>query len=111
MGDRLYVGETGKILKVRVFDDADTDTLSGGTNLKLEIEKPRDGTTITPTATIPVTTPADKFLEYTIAAGDLNQAGVYNLHSLHDQGSNTFRGNKTSFEVFEKFKGPGEEDV
>ena len=107
MGDRLYVGETGKILKVRVFDDAETESLSGGTNLTLRIERP-DGTVLDVTATIATTTPTDKFLQYTIVAGDLNQAGVYILHSEHDQSSNTFKGNKTIFEVFEEFKGPSE---
>ncbi len=107
MGDKIYKGETGKILKVRVFDDAETESLSGGTNLELSIERP-DESVLVVTATIGTTTPPDKFLEYTLATGDLNQAGVYILHSEHDQGSNTFLGNKTTFEVFEKFKGPSE---
>jgi len=107
MSDRLYQDETGKILKVRVFDDAEVESLAGATNLKLKIKKP-DQTILEVTATIATTTPADKFLEYTIATGDLNQAGVFILQSFHDQASNTFKGNKTTFEVFEEFKGPSE---
>jgi len=108
MGDRLYKDETGKIIRARVFTDAETNVLTGGTNLKIAFERPLDGSEVEKTATIPVTSPVDKFLEFTVAAGDLNQAGVYIFHSLHDQGSNTFRGNKTTLEVFEKFKGPSE---
>jgi len=107
MADRLYQGETGKVLKVRVFDDPETESLSGATNLKLKISRP-DGSILFVVATILVTTPPDKFLQYTLATGDLNQGGVFILHSFHDQGSNTFKGNKTTFEVFPEFKGPSE---
>jgi len=108
MVDRIYVGDASKTLKIRVFDDAETETLTGATDLKLSIERP-DETVFEKTATISTTTPADKFLQATLAAGDLNQAGVYVLHSEHELGStDPFIGNKTTFEVFEKFKGPSE---
>jgi len=109
MSEKLYIGEAGIKLKVRVFEDAATEDLSTATNLKITIERP-NGTVISETATIPVTTPTDKFLEYTLKVGDLNQEGTYKLHAEFTEGTNPFIGDKTTFTVFEKFKGPGKLD-
>ncbi len=102
MADFIYKGDTGKVLKVRVFEDSDTSDLSTATTLILNVQK-NDGNVVTWTGAADVT---DKFIEYTLTTGDINQAGTYTLHAEFDDGGNHFVGNKECFVAYEKFTGP-----
>lgn len=102
MADFIYKGDTGKVIKVRVFEDTDSSDLSTATNLELSVKK-NDGNIVT---WVGVADTTDKFIEYTLVTGDINQAGTYTLHAEFDDGGNHFIGNKECFVAYEKYTGP-----
>jgi len=104
--DLIYIGETGKKLRVRVFEDSSSDDLSSATNLELRLLKPgkEDETIFAGTAEAGGT---PKFIEKQLTTGDLNIAGKYSLHAEFDEGTQHFIGDRETFTVYQKHTGPG----
>lgn len=104
--DLIYVGETGKKLRVRVFEDSSSEDLSSATNLELRLLKPgKENETIL--SGDPEAGGTPKFIEYQLVSGDLNIAGKYSLHAEFDDGGRHFIGDKETFTVYQKHTGPG----
>jgi len=104
--DLIYVGETGKKLRVRVFEDSSSENLSSATNLELRLLKPgkEDETVLVGS---PEAGGTPKVIEYQLLTGDLDRAGKYSLHAEFDEALRHFIGDKEVFTVYEKHTGPG----
>jgi hypothetical protein len=93
MADKFFVGDVGTLIKVDVGQD-----VTGATNTTLKVEKP-DGTLVSWTATV-----NGQYLEYTVIAGDFDQAGRHYLQAALTFSGWTGLGETTTFILYDPFR-------
>ena len=106
MSERIYKGEAGIKIKVRVIAASSSSDLSSASNFTLEVRKPNQKEVTFIGASENDSDGNLKLVTYTLAIVDINQSGTYDLHAEFDEGGFPFIGNKASFRVFDKFQGP-----
>lgn len=95
VGQKSYVGDIGTVFTV----DCGTD-ISDATTVKLMILKPGSSTEIEWTGSIYST----QYIRYTTVDGDFNVAGLYRLQAFVDTPDGEWRGETTTFRVYDDFK-------
>jgi hypothetical protein len=101
--EKVYVGTIGTRIRLRVFEDSESEDLSGATSPKIYYLKP-DGTT-TGSWTATLDTGTDKHLYYdTVATTDLDQSGEWLLQSYHEKSGWEGRGETVALEVYENYE-------
>lgn len=95
IGQKSYVGDIGTVITV----DAGV-SISDATVLTLLIQKPGSTTEVEWAATLYGT----NYLRYTTVDGDFSVAGTYKLQSFVDTPSGEWRGETTTFRVYDEFK-------
>ena len=92
---KIYINDIGVVIEIEMGE-----SLSGATNLKLEVRKP-DNTEVEWTPT--VYGEGFNYLRYITVANDLDQAGVWKANPFLSLGGWTGRADTVVFEVYDKY--------
>lgn len=95
MVDKIYVGDTGTVLKV----DCEVD-ISDATLAQIHVQKPDGETEVQWTGTIT----GGKYIQYTTIEGDLDQIGYYYAQSYIETPSGKWHGEMFNFQVYALYK-------
>lgn len=93
MTDKVYLNETGKLLKLDCGED-----ITSASAQSIAVRKP-DMTVESWSATIE----DSNYVQHTIIAGDLDQTGTYLVQSVVTIAGDIFRGNTAEFYVYTHF--------
>jgi hypothetical protein len=94
-GQKSYVGDIGTVITV----DCGT-SIADATSVKLMIQKPGSTTEVEWEGAIYGT----NFIRYTTIDGDFSVSGTYKLQSFVDTPNGEWRGETTTFRVYDDFK-------
>ena len=94
-GNKSYVGDEGTVITV----DCGCD-ISDATTLKLMIWKPGASAEVEWTGSLY----GSNYIRYTTVSGDFSVAGNYKLQSYVDTPDGEWRGETTTFRVYDEFK-------
>jgi len=99
---KIYKGSVGTRIRLRVFENDDTEDMDGGSNFKIYYQKPDGSTPGEWTAVLDATT--NKHLYYDTTADDLDVAGDWLLQSYHEKSGWKGRGETVEMPVEENFE-------
>lgn len=98
MASQMHVNDIGNTLIGTVIDDGSVVDISTASDLYIIMKKP-DQTTETKVASF-YGDGTDGKMSYTVASGDLNQAGNYKIQGKVEIGSCTYYSSVSTFKVY-----------
>lgn len=98
--NKVYVNSIGTRIRLRVFEDDDTENLIGAANTKIYYVKPGDSSENSWTAIIDATTNKHIYFDTTVV-GDLDIRGTWQLQSYHEKSGWKGRGEMVEMIIYD----------